>query len=55
MTCPRCTGLMLKDYQPSETEYIQMRPCFRCVNCGHRDDLIYNTNRMNQQKEVCHV
>ena len=52
MTCQRCNGLMLKDYQPSETEYVQMRPCFRCINCGHRDDLIYNNNRMNQKKEV---
>jgi hypothetical protein len=55
MNCPRCNGFIDRDYMPSETEYTLMRPCFRCINCGWRNDLVYNLNRANQKKEVSNV
>ena len=55
LNCPRCNGLIDRDYMPSETEYTLMRPCFGCINCGWRNDLVYNLNRMTQKKEAQHA
>jgi hypothetical protein len=54
-SCPRCKGFIVIEHMPSESGYIQSRPCFKCVNCGYRNDLIYALNRRAQvggQKEA---
>ena len=50
MTCPRCQGLLVKEYLTAQDGYSESRPCFKCVNCGNYIDLIFNLNRSLHQK-----
>lgn len=54
MNCHRCRGLLVKDYMLAIAEYDRMKPCWKCVNCGFRDDLIYRMNRLSQGQGVSH-
>jgi hypothetical protein len=49
MTCPRCSGLLVTESMPSDGYYETHRRCFSCVNCGFRNDLIFNLNRIQQK------
>ena len=48
MTCPRCSGLIIKEYMTAHAEYDRMKPCLKCINCGYYDDLIFSLNRRQQ-------
>lgn len=50
MNCPRCQGCLARDWAPNEANGSLMRPVMRCINCGHRNDLVYNLNRQTQMK-----
>lgn len=57
MNCPRCQGLLHREYVSDWEIHGCSIPCWRCINCGHRNDLIYDLNRRRQreeQKEVAH-
>ena len=48
MDCPRCHGLLIKEWMLAHAEYDRMKRCLKCVNCGYYDDLIFNLNRRQQ-------
>lgn len=47
MHCPRCSGLLVKDYMEAFEMVSKsvMIPCVKCLNCGHREDMVYQQNR----------
>ena len=47
MNCPRCQGFLTTEYIKNEVE-TEHRPCYKCINCGFRNDLTYMVNRKNQ-------
>ena len=50
MTCPRCTGLMLRhrhtDFDEKGSWYAQ------CLNCGHHTDVVMEANRRLSYAEL---
>lgn len=32
--CPKCHGLLIRDYVNSDSITLGMTPCLKCVNCG---------------------
>lgn len=43
MRCPRCSGLLVKDWLTDLTEII---PCWSCVACGNKLDQDILKNRL---------
>lgn len=55
MICPKCAGFIVYERTAFATYDPYLQPCWKCVNCGYRDDVVYQANRVNQQKEVYHA
>jgi uncharacterized Zn finger protein len=48
MNCPKCAGLLVKDYMLT---FGQPTVCKRCVNCGYMADPVFERNRMLQKEK----
>lgn len=44
MTCPRCAGLMIRDW------FGRLAMAWRCYNCGHYQDLRLEINRWRSRR-----
>jgi hypothetical protein len=46
MKCPRCLGLLVRDYL---TDYTEIIPCWSCPCCGNKLDADIVKNRLLMQ------
>ena len=51
MNCPRCDGMMVSEWVPGISEYIEENPSgiWRCVSCGEVLDPLIMDNRKKSQ------
>ena len=54
MTCSRCSGLMVEDQflDVEGTQGFMWMQCWRCMNCGHAQDVMGAPHRQARQKPV---